>query len=209
MKSDNSAPDDGWLADENPDLYHLLRAADGDAEALAWLRRKDGGLGLFAEALAGDRHALEKLRHLPSLDLDGLFGPPGEPPAWLNERHPMLFLLLNAVRGDADSLKRLRRKASLARLAEVARLLYRPGAEDGPEVAAADTLDGAAADVGCLVGEMHLREHEYQKAIEAFTRAIETSPTADAFEGRARAYHALARADVARAEQLRAAPVAP
>ena len=42
-----------------------------------------------------------------------------------------------------------------------------------------------AADVGCLIGELHLSKGEYHKAIEAFTRAIENQPTADVYEGRA------------------------
>jgi tetratricopeptide (TPR) repeat protein len=52
-----------------------------------------------------------------------------------------------------------------------------------------------AADVSCLIGEMHLSKGDYAKAIEAFSRAIENRPTADAYYGRARAYRALAAAD--------------
>jgi hypothetical protein len=53
----------------------------------------------------------------------------------------------------------------------------------------------AAADMSCLIGEMHLRKADYTKAIEAFGRAIEVRPTADAFLGRAKAYRALAARD--------------
>lgn len=59
------------------------------------------------------------------------------------------------------------------------------------------------ADTACLVGEVHLKKGEYQKAIEAFTRAIESRPTADAYEGRAKAYRALAAVDEREAEGLK------
>lgn len=52
-----------------------------------------------------------------------------------------------------------------------------------------------AADAAYLVGEMHLSKGAYRKAVEAFTRSIEDSPSADAFEGRARAYRGLADED--------------
>ncbi len=63
--------------------------------------------------------------------------------------------------------------------------------------------EGAAADVGCLIGEMHLHNDEFDKAVEAFSRAVETNPTADAYEGRARAYRALAALDESAAQLLR------
>ena len=66
-------------------------------------------------------------------------------------------------------------------------------------------LPDAAADVSLLIGEMHLKEGEYAKAIEAFTRAIENNPkAADEYEGRARAYRALAARDDRRAREMRA-----
>ena len=66
-------------------------------------------------------------------------------------------------------------------------------------------LPGAAADVSLLVGEMHLKQGEYARAVEAFTRSIEADPkAADEYEGRARAYRALAAEDERRARQLRA-----
>jgi len=52
-----------------------------------------------------------------------------------------------------------------------------------------------AADAACLVGEVHFRNGEYKKAVEAFSRAIEEGPTPDAYEGRAKAYRALADED--------------
>jgi hypothetical protein len=58
------------------------------------------------------------------------------------------------------------------------------------------------ADTACLVAELHLRQREYHKAIEAFTRAVENNPTVDAYEGRARAYRALAEQDELAAQKL-------
>jgi uncharacterized protein HemY len=62
------------------------------------------------------------------------------------------------------------------------------------------------ADMGCLIGELHLRQGEYEKAIEAFSRALETRPSSDLYEGRARAYRALAERDEAAAALLRQRP---
>jgi tetratricopeptide (TPR) repeat protein len=69
----------------------------------------------------------------------------------------------------------------------------------GPE----DMGPAAAADTACLVGEHHLRQGEYEKAVEAFTRAIENNPTVDAYEGRAQAYRALAERDEQKAQEQR------
>jgi tetratricopeptide (TPR) repeat protein len=197
---------DAWLAEEHPDLYHLLRAADGSAEAVAWLHAKDEGLGLFGDALSGHRSALERLQRRKVLDLDGLYGPGGMPAEWLRDNRPEFHLLFEAIQGDDESLKRLdRKKHTMARLAVIARSAYRrarrraePDGEDEDE-----SPDGQAADVGCLVGELHLRQGDYLHAVEAFTRAIENHPSADAYEGRARAYQALALADEGRANELR------
>jgi tetratricopeptide (TPR) repeat protein len=198
---------DAWLAEEHPELYHLLRAADGNAEAVAWLHARDEGLGLFGEALTGQRTALDRLQKRKALDLDGLYGPGGLPLEWLRDNQPDFHLLFEAIQGDDESLKRLdRKKHTLARLAVVARKAYRNSRRrsqpDGDETEAA-SLDGQAADVGCLVGELHLRQGDYLHAVEAFTRAIENSPSADAYEGRARAYSALALADERQAAELR------
>ena len=63
---------------------------------------------------------------------------------------------------------------------------------------------GTVADMGCLIGEMHLRQGEYEKAVEAFTRALETQPAADLYEGRARAYRGIAEQDERDARKMRA-----
>jgi hypothetical protein len=74
-----------------------------------------------------------------------------------------------------------------------------PAQEAGPE-----PLTGrAAADAACLIGEMHLGQGNYPGAVEAFTRAIDLSPTADAYEGRSRAYRELAAQDERTAQKLR------
>jgi tetratricopeptide (TPR) repeat protein len=62
--------------------------------------------------------------------------------------------------------------------------------------------DGEAADAACLVAELHLSKGDYQKAIEAFTRALETNPTVDAYQGRASAHRALAIEDEVAAQEL-------
>lgn len=59
------------------------------------------------------------------------------------------------------------------------------------------------ADTACLIGDLHLSKGEYQQAIEAFSRAIENRPTADAYQGRAKAYRALAALDEQAATKLR------
>jgi tetratricopeptide (TPR) repeat protein len=64
----------------------------------------------------------------------------------------------------------------------------------------------AAADAACLVGELHLRQGEYEKAVQAFTQAIEGSASADAYEGRAKAYRALADRDERKVLERRLQP---
>ena len=70
-----------------------------------------------------------------------------------------------------------------------------------------DLPEAAAADVSLLIGEMHLKDAEFARAVDAFTRSIEANPeAADEYEGRARAYRALAEEDERTARELRAAP---
>ena len=84
-----------------------------------------------------------------------------------------------------------------------------PQYTDGRRASSADDsepahLPDAAADVSLLIGELHLKQGEYVKAIEAFTRAIENDPkAADEYQGRARAYRALAAQDERKALELR------
>ena len=61
----------------------------------------------------------------------------------------------------------------------------------------------STADAACLVAEMHLKNQEFAKAIEAFTRAIEMTPTMDAYQGRAKACRALAEQDESFVNQMK------
>jgi hypothetical protein len=206
-----SAANDEWLREDNPDVFYILRGLDGDADALRWLDAKAPILGLFTRALGGDRHALAVLRHAPAPGFDELCAVIAtfDRGDWLAEREPRLQLLFEAIKGSDDALRRLRRRrAGLARLAEAVRARYlatRDGGDDAPRAAVvrgATVPRGIAADVGCLIGEMHLAHGEHARAVEAFTRSLESAPTADAYQGRARAYRALADADDARAREL-------
>jgi hypothetical protein len=199
---------DDWLQEENPDLYHLLKALDGDQASFLWLANQTAGMYRFARALSGDRKAIAALKDLDGQELDYLHGEIfncGQL-QWLAERAPHLHLLFEAVKGDEVALRRLKRaKAGYARIAQLLRdLTGMAQAEGAGETDGEEGLtEDASADVGCLVGEHHLSQHEYGKAIEAFTRAIETHPTADAYEGRAQAYRALARQDDRKVRELR------
>jgi uncharacterized protein HemY len=75
------------------------------------------------------------------------------------------------------------------------------GPDETVDTAPQELAGAAAADTACLVGELHLRRGEYPKAVAAFTRAIENSPTGDAYQGRARAYRALADQDERKAQE--------
>jgi tetratricopeptide (TPR) repeat protein len=77
--------------------------------------------------------------------------------------------------------------------------------DDWDEESEEEMPEAAAADVSLLIGEMHLKAGEYIKAVEAFTRSIEANPAAsDEYEGRSRAYRALADEDERKAKELRA-----
>jgi hypothetical protein len=107
----------------------------------------------------------------------------------------------------------IRAKAPRGRYPQVARRIgdsppQHP--DEGEEGIDVPDLDGSiAADTACLIGELHLSKGDFVKAADAFSRAIRSCPTADAYEGRAKAYRALAEADEIRAAKLvrRAEPV--
>lgn len=201
-----------WLHNDEPEIYHLLLALNGDLDGLRWLRKHGDGLFLFVEALSGAREAVETLEAHPPAKLVDLFDTIShcEVEEWLSENHPELHALFAFVRGDDAALKGIKQKrAILKRVAEILRAKYQDNHEEDTDGAApsdgtATLPEGAAADVGCLIGEMHLQNRDYHKAIEAFSRAIANDATPDAHAGRARAYRALAAVDDHAASELRA-----
>ena len=209
----SSVPDRAWLVEEDPEIYYLLRGMEGDREALKWLKHKGDGLYLFARALEGDKAALDALSSRKPSELADLCDTIKhcDVEEWLEEHYPDLHRLFAFVRGDETALRGLKhRKVTCKRLAEVVRQHYRNYHDedaDGEAEASANGTpsipEGEAADVGCLIGEMHLQNEEYHKAVEAFSRAVEHNPTADAYEGRARAYRGLAELDERAAQLLR------
>jgi hypothetical protein len=218
MKQDTDTPvpvrDDRWLERESPEVYWMLRAVENnDPAAYLWLRERSAVLYLFTRAVASDRTAAAAFGPGHPLDMDDLFGliHHDDRAHWLGDRHPELHLLFDAMQGDDAALKRLKRKkAPLGRLAEDVRARYRefeaaPVEEPPPAAphAPGEMPDGAASDVGCLIGELHLSKGDFGRAIEAFGRSLAVTATADACEGRARAYRALADQDERRALELR------
>jgi hypothetical protein len=214
--------DDRWLERDSPEVYFMLRAVEADdPAAYAWLRARSAALYLFTRAVAGDRTAAGAFGPGHPLDLDDLFGliRHDDRAHWLGDRHPELHLLFDAVQGDTAALRRLRRKkAALARLAEDVRDRFReyeaaeadtPAEPPAPPVRPGEMPEAAAAsDVGCLIGELHLSKGDFERAVEAFGRSLDGTPTADAYEGRARAYRALAEEDERRAQVFRATATA-
>ncbi|MBI1918417.1 MAG: hypothetical protein HYS12_27315 [Planctomycetes bacterium] len=197
---------DTQVAPNDTATQRLLEALDGCKEALAWLEAHRRGLAIFARALGNGRKALQNLRAMSAAEWDHLFElvcDDGLDEA-LQQKHPDVLELFEAVKGDDEALARLQRKRpSYARFAATVREFHEKYLVATPDESGRDCIpSSAAADVGCLIGEMHLRKHDYHKAIEAFTRAIENQPTADAYEGRARAYRALAALDEHKALEL-------
>jgi hypothetical protein len=197
-------PPDGPVDVPAADFRDVVLAADGDSAASRRLECRGEALRLLPQAVRGDRHAFAALRAADPLELDALCATllTTEPPDGLANRHPELQLLLESVRGNEVALHRLERKrAGLGRLARFLRDIC------GSAESVADDGDGSitdsAADVGLLVGEQHLRDGNYARALAAFNRAIEVEPTPDAYEGRARAYQGLAELDERQARAIR------
>jgi tetratricopeptide (TPR) repeat protein len=203
--------DHAWLKKDAPEIYHLLLALDGDLDALHWLKLRGDGLFLFVEALTGAKEAVDTLESHPASRLLDLFDTIAHcgVEEWLRDKYPELHALFAYVRGDDTALKEVKhKKTTFKRIAEIIRKKYRNYRDDDTDglVSAArptSLQEGAVADVGCLIGEMHLHQHEYHKAVEAFSRAIAADPTPDAYIGRARAYRALAALDEHTAAHLR------
>ncbi|MBY0228094.1 MAG: tetratricopeptide repeat protein [Gemmataceae bacterium] len=187
-----------------PQVRRLLLALDGHADARRWLEDNSPGTALLARLLGGEGAALAKLNNGVLAHLDDLFEMVDNDDLgrFLQERHPALHLLFAALAGDPDAAKALKRAApAYHRHLPGLRAAHERFLEHGgPE-----PFGESAADMGCLVGEMHLRQGEYEKAIEAFSRAIESTPAADLYEGRARAFKGLAEQDMERAQLIRQA----
>jgi tetratricopeptide (TPR) repeat protein len=195
---------DDWLEQAYPEVHYLLLALDGDESAFTWLASNSPGVGLVAQALSGHKQALASLKTGASADLSDLFDviDNEDLTSWLKERRPDVHQFFEAIQGAPEAPTAYKRKKALARMAETLRVRHedylRQQRDGHPPIGG-----GAAADMGCLIGELHLRQGEYGKAVEAFTRAIESQPAADLYEGRARAYRGLAAEDERRAEALR------
>jgi tetratricopeptide (TPR) repeat protein len=202
MKKSPEAP--SWLEQAYPQMHFLLLALDGDEAAPRWLAHNSPGMALFARALAGEQPALAGLQNGHAEDLDDLFEVIDNDDLgdWLEERRPELHLLFEAIKGDGIAAARLKKhKSAHARLLPKFREVHDRFLQRTRDVRAA--LEGHAAEVGCLVGEMHLRQGEYEKAIEAFSRALDTHPAPDLYLGRAKAYRGLAERDESAAVLLR------
>lgn len=204
----NKSPEaTSWLEQAYPQMHFLLLALDGDDGASRWLAHNSPGMALFVRALSGEKQALAGLQNGHADDLDDLFEviDNDDLGAWLEERRPEVHRLFEAIKGDEAAATALKKKgptAGHARLLPIFREVHerflRRSQEDS-----ATALQGHAAEVGCLIGEMHLRQGEYEKAIEAFSRALETQSAPDLYEGRARAYRGLAERDESAAALLR------
>lgn len=201
---------DTQLAQGDPAARHLLAALGGNKDSLSWLDHHKKGLSVFARALTnGGSKGPEGLKALDPAAWDELFDTVCNDglERILKESHPDVYLLFEAVKGDEEALAQLKRKKrSYGKLVEVIREAHEKYLLSGSEEVGKDCIpSSAAADVGCLIGELHLSKGEYHKAIEAFSRAIENQPTADVYEGRARAYRALAEQDEQQAASLKQA----
>ena len=186
-----------------PQVRYLLLALDGHSDARHWLEANSPGTALLARLLGGEGAALGKMNNGALAHLDDLFEMVDNDDLgrFLQKRHPALNLLFAALRGDGEAARSLKR-------ASPAYHRHLPGLRETHErflAQGGEPFGDSAADMGCLVGEMHLRQGEYEKAIEAFSRAIESTPSADLYEGRARAFRGLAEQDTERAQLIRQA----
>jgi tetratricopeptide (TPR) repeat protein len=205
MKKSAPCESPRWLEQAFPQLHWLLAALKNEERALPWLEANSHGVAVLTRALLGDKQARVALEREPTDDLGDLFELIDNEDLlrWLETREPDVWLLLLAVNRDEEAATLLKsRRPSYAQLVPILhrsheRLLACPIHGEDP------LQTSALADMGCLVGEMHLRQGEYEKAIEAFTRAIETRPAADLFEARARAYQAMAEQDQSAAVLMR------
>jgi len=204
MKKKSPPEPQSWLEEAYPQMYYLLLALDGNESASRWLADNSRSVALLTRALVGEQQALARLE-AGQCDLDDLFELIDNEDLvdWLAERRPELHLLFEAIQGNDEAAARLKRKKpAFAQLIGPFRKVHEAflhKTHNGNGVIEGD----AVSDMGCLIGEMHLRQGEYEKAALAFSRAIESQPAPDLYEGRARAYRALAESDETRARELR------
>ena len=189
MKKQSSTETRNWLEEAYPQVHYLLLALDSDEHAARWLAENSPGVALLTRALTGENRALARLEEGTGVEMDDLFELIDNEDLvdWLEKRQPNLHLLFEAIQGDDEALAQMkRRKAVYAHLVGPFRKIHETFIRKKHDVNG--IIEGAAAgDMGCLIGELHLRQGEYDKAVEAFTRAIETQQAADLYEGRARA----------------------
>jgi tetratricopeptide (TPR) repeat protein len=206
LKKNGNHRAEDWLEQAYPEMHYMLLALEGDEPALDWLKENSRGVGLLTRALTGRNKALAELHAEEPAYLDDLFEVIDNDDLcrWLEERRPEVHLLFEAIKGDEAATTRLKRsRPGRAKLALVVRALHEAHLHKVRDGAPVDIEGDTAADMSCLIGEMHLKEGEYAKAVEAFTRAIAAQPAADLYEGRARAYRGLAERDERQAADLR------
>lgn len=197
-------PRDQWLVENHPALYYTTRALDGDRKALRWLKSNATTLHHLCQAVAGDQELDRAVEAADPVDRALLVEVMDHEELLerLHAHHPNVYLVLKAGKGDAGARKNLAQQQP--RFLPLVDILQRWYTEKTPDVAGGEPFrDASAADVSLLVGEMHLDKGEYEKAIEAFTRTLTNQPSADAYEGRARASRALAEEDDRQAALLR------
>lgn len=205
MKKHAAPEPPSWLEQAFPQIHYLLLALDGEELASRWLAENSHGVALLTRALSGEKQALTGLENGHGADLDDLFEliENEDLAGWLHERRPEVHLFFQAIKGDENARLHLEhRKPIFAKLVPTLRKVhgrFLERSQNGGSLMEEDAM----ADMGCLIGELHLRQGEFEKAVEAFTRAIETHPAPDLYEGRARAYRALAERDDSAAALLR------
>ena len=205
MKKQPFRDSGNWLEQAFPQVHFLLLALDGKIKAQEWLIENSHGVSLLTRALKGESHALDGIKNGHGADLDDLFEMINNEDlcAWLGERRPEVDLLFRSIKGDDQALDQLKnRNRSFADVVPPLRLVHhrflsRTRPMNG------QLEEDEMADMGCLIGEMHFKKAEYQKAIEAFSRAIENQPAPDLYQGRAKAYRMLAERDEHAAALLR------
>lgn len=193
------------VAKRDPAIAQFLQALDHQRRAHNWLENNNNGLARFVRALDGGPRARTKLRQLTQSEWDEVLEVIGDDALnqELLDRHSEVHLLFEAVRGDEKAMELLKKhRPAFYSVAQIVREANEQAvATTNGKLVSEHIEHSAAADVGCLIGELHLSRGEYHKAVAAFTRAIDNEPTPDVYEGRARAYRALAEEDERRAQR--------